>query len=361
MQALESVMAIVYPNLEVVLVDDGSTDAEALELLLRIEPEFCRRGWKIVRQSNLYLGAARNTGARNATGDFFLFMDDDNFAEPSEVATLVAVALRTGADITCCGMNYFSGQERPNTAAAPQGRWLPVGPAASLGAFCNTFGDANALVRRSCFEAVGGFTEDYGVTHEDWEFHAKAVLQGAKLQVVPEFLFWYRVNPGSMIRTLPKYPNFMRSIRPYLDAVPDQLRSLVLFAQGEYMRQVQVANELTPYAKLTIQWKAKLEAGLALAGLKQDGAAAKMMLSGVSAVEKCPLPRVIVEALLEISPHLAKLDSSRAGYLLGIAVKYTEALGWTPEQERAKALLASIARPHASQSAKARAPISATA
>ena len=353
-QALASIEQLDYPALEVVLVDDGSTQPEVLAYLDELAPKFAARGWQIVRQKNRYLGAARNTGARNATGDLLLFMDDDNYAEPREVKVLVCALLHSGADIVSCGMNYFSGEAEPKCNAAPTGRWLPLGAAASAGAFVNCFGDANALVRRACFEAVGGFTEDYGVTHEDWEFHARAVLQGFNLQVVPEFLFWYRVSADSMYRTLSPYPNFQRSIRPYLEAVPEPLQQLVLFAQGSALQAMNVTGAGGPwaaYAALTVRWRSKLEAGLALEEAGHPELAAKTMLAGVKAIEGCKVPAVILEALLEICAQLGRLDSGRARYLLGIATNLADSLRRPEDKKRAEMLLHSLhlvaARPSA--------------
>ncbi|WP_258924336.1 glycosyltransferase family 2 protein, partial [Klebsiella pneumoniae] len=79
------------------------------------------------------------------------------------------------------------------------------------------FGDANALIRKEVFEKVGGFTEDYGLGHEDWEFFAKISLQGYKLQIVPEPLFWYRVANSGMLLSGNKSKNNYRSFRPFMD------------------------------------------------------------------------------------------------------------------------------------------------
>lgn len=343
-QALESIRALTYPALEVVLVDDGSTQPDAIAILDEIAPEFALRGWQIVRQPNRYLGAARNTGARHATSDYLLFMDDDNYAEPTEVGTLVRAMLGSGADIVCCGMNYFSGQTAPDRKAPPKGRWLPTGGSASAGAFANCFGDANALVRRSCFEAVGGFTEDYGVTHEDWEFHARAVLKGFRLEVVPEFLFWYRANEGSMIRTLAPYPNYARSLRPYLDAVPPALHGLVRYAQGASRSPGPAGNSAgwTHYIQLTVQWRSKLEAGLALEEAGQLPAAAKLMLAGIKAVETCKQPQIILEAILEICRHLGRIDPGRAKFLLGMGVNLAETMRRSEDKARAEKMIAAL-------------------
>ncbi len=88
------------------------------------------------------------------------------------------------------------------------------------------------MIRRDAFIELGGFTEEYGLGCEDWEFFAKAVLAGYDLQVVPEPLFWYRLSAESMIETTPPPRNLLRAARPYEDAVPNELRGVVLLAQG---------------------------------------------------------------------------------------------------------------------------------
>jgi GT2 family glycosyltransferase len=236
-QAVASLEAQDYPNLEVVLVDDGSVSQEAKAFLAALEPRFAARGWRIVRQENRYLGAARNHAARVASGEWLLFMDDDNCARPHEVSTFVKAALASKADILTCLVDQFEGQGAPGPGQHPKARWLPLGGAAAVGALRNGFGDANALVRRECFMALGGFSEDYGLGHEDWEFFARAVLAGYRLELVPEPLFWYRVSPGSMLRSTQAHANYLRSLRPYMDAVPDALRDLMVFAQGLERRQ----------------------------------------------------------------------------------------------------------------------------
>src|SRR5262249_59546510 len=80
-QALDSLRVQDYPNYEVVLVDDASTEPAALAYLDRLKPDFDRSGWQIIRHDqNRYLGAARNTAARPARGELLLFMDDDHYA-----------------------------------------------------------------------------------------------------------------------------------------------------------------------------------------------------------------------------------------------------------------------------------------
>jgi len=241
-QALRSVEEQTYDNFEVILVDDGSTDSEALAALDRLEQRFLARGWRVLRQPNRFMGAARNEAARHARGEYLLFMDDDNIAKPQELAAFVSAASASGADILTSFMDVFSGDSYGPEGGVPDCRWLPLGAAVASGLFDNRFGDANCFIRRSVFFELGCFTEDYGVVHEDVELFAKAVLGGYRLEVVPEALFWYRIHPGSFLRNSLDYRNRMRGIRPYLDAVPESLRDTLAYALGLYMAQPANSN-----------------------------------------------------------------------------------------------------------------------
>ena len=234
-QALESIRGQDYSPFEVILVDDGSDSPEAQAYLQGLEAEFKERRWQIVRQENHYLGAARNNAAHHANGRFLLFMDDDNYATPSEIRTLVEVAQTTDADILTCVKKLWSGSEAPTDEKDGGWYWPPLGPAIGPGLYLNLFGDANALVKREVFESLGGFKEVYDVTCEDWEFFARATLAGYDLQVVPLPLFWYRVHSSSMLNTTDSIANSLLATGPYLDQVPIGLRSVLLMTLGQYL------------------------------------------------------------------------------------------------------------------------------
>lgn len=234
--ALASLRQQTYKNFEVIVVDDGSPDPDIQDELKRIEQEIRPLGWELIVQENRYLGAARNFGASRTTGEYLIFMDDDNVAKPGEIRTLVAVAHRTGAELVTAFCDVFEVDQDLEAAGPPRMRFTPFGPDPALGALSNCYGDANALYSRHMFEALGGFREDYGITHEDWEFFCRASLEGIKMVCVPESLFWYRVNQGAMFRgertQLHKSANLRRHIRPYLEKLPYYQAKLVQLAQG---------------------------------------------------------------------------------------------------------------------------------
>lgn len=192
-QAIESIRQQTYKEIEVVVVDDGSSLPEAKACLEQLESQ-SEKPVRVIRQPNSYPGAARNTGIRNSAGEFILLMDDDNVAKPRAIETFLRAADFSGSDILCCYADSFTGPGRPEEGDKHYERITPVGDSISLGLFGNCFGDTNCFVRRRVFEALGGFTEDYDVGLDDYEFFLRSVLRGFKLMVVPEALYWYRTS-----------------------------------------------------------------------------------------------------------------------------------------------------------------------
>ena len=219
-------------RLEVIVVDDGSTLEEANVLLQDLRAKFAPKGWQVMQQVNRGPGAARNQAAQLAKGEFLFFMDDDNYAKRDEITTFVNVAAYTGADVLTCVNDYFFGNDPPPYGLTPTGRWVPIGDAKTVGMFQNMYGDTNAMIRKSAFEEVEGFPDDYGYALEDWELFSKSVLSGFRLVTIPLPLYWYRLRVTSHSRTTAKHGNQVRTIRPYLDTIPTALHQLVLFAQG---------------------------------------------------------------------------------------------------------------------------------
>ncbi len=226
--ALDSLRNQTQPPFEVVLVDDGSQSTNAIAYLNALQDEFSARDWQIIRQPNRYLGAARNRAAQAARGDYLMFMDDDNIAMPHELETFTHVAINTNADVLTTPSALFTGDSPLHEAE--RHLWLPLGGSPGPGLFRNTFGDANALWKKSVFDALGGFTEDYGVGHDDWELFAHAALTGYQIEIVVEPLFWYRVSAQSMLRRGDIWADHARSVRPYLKHNPQGMGVAAAYA-----------------------------------------------------------------------------------------------------------------------------------
>lgn len=219
-RALDAIAKQTYPNIEVVLVDDGSNSA-SLRQLDTIEQDFINLNLRVLRTANFYLGAARNHAAQHAQGEFLIFHDDDNVSIPTQAELFVKSALHGGYDILTAQYYVFDEDEDP---ADGKIKYFPIGTGGIFSYWSNRFGDANALVRRSTFLALGGFSDEVGVGWEDYEFFLRAHLSGCRMGMVPEPLFRYRQNADGMLKTTSPSRNRNRIIakvgqlKPILDA-----------------------------------------------------------------------------------------------------------------------------------------------
>ena len=237
-QALEGILAQTYDRIEIVIVDDGSRSASAHAYLDELEKTPARFPITVVRGPNRYLGAARNAGARVAKGEYLLFHDDDNLAERNEVETFVAAALASQADILTSLYYIFHDGEHGRDSPARRIEYYHMGVGGVFSFFANRFGDANALVRRSVFEELGGFTEEYGVGFEDWEFFLKAYMRDKRMGVVPEPLFNYRASATGMLGSGDMFLNYERIYRAVEEFKPRLGADLLRYATRDSLLQI---------------------------------------------------------------------------------------------------------------------------
>jgi glycosyltransferase involved in cell wall biosynthesis len=263
-----------YDAIEIIIVDDGSKSPAVDVVLREIENASHRFPVTVIRSENRYLSAARNLAASHAKGEFLFFHDDDNIAEPHEVATFVSAALTMGADILTAQSYSLDEMEEAKPKIPGKIFYFPIGIGGLFSFFRNRFGDANALIRRSVFEAIGGFTDLYGVGWEDWEFFLKAYLSKYRLAVIPEPLFHYRVSTTGMRQTGNSLQNFER-LYAAIDTFPPKLGAdLFRYMQRDFVRQ-----ELLDRLWL---WTAKARSGdlhRQLTAIEPNSAEARMKLS----------------------------------------------------------------------------------
>lgn len=229
-QAIDSLLNQDYPHFEVILVDDGSDDPISLSLLEDFQNLFNEKGWTIIKSANQYLGAARNKAVAVAKGEYVVFMDDDNFALPDMISKFAKAIISSSSDIVVSSFSVFSGLLKPDDNTEVMERFLPVGGCVGYSIHTNVIGDANSIVNKSFFNAVGGFTTDYGVGHEDFELFLKISLRGGKVGIIPDVLFWYRRNNRSMLSETNVVANKIRSFRPFLQGHSVGLADTALIA-----------------------------------------------------------------------------------------------------------------------------------
>lgn len=183
-EAVQSALAQTWAELEIVIVDDGSTDAGTLAVL-----ESAR--WprtRVFRQPNGGPAAARNHAIREARGQYILPLDADDTIEPTYVEKAVAV-LDARPEVGCvyCKAMKFGAEHGP---------WdLPPYRLEELVIDNVVF--VTALFRKADWQAIGGFDEHLRHGVEDYDFWVKMVASGRQVVQLDEFLFNYRVQEKS--------------------------------------------------------------------------------------------------------------------------------------------------------------------
>ena len=235
--ALSSALGQTYEHLETLIFDDGSDARGAVETLEALVETHGGRV-RLVRQDNRYLGAARNSAARAANGEYVYFLDDDNVLKPHAIDTLVRAACTSGADFVGSFSDIFTGEDAPAPGAVAERRILQAGSDGGFALFFNTILDGNALCRRDAFLDLGGNTEDYGIGKEDQEFFARAIRSGRSVNIVPEALFWARHGQrGLKSMHVSRSAGHFRVLEAYWPVVDPRYRGLLLLLQGMFVER----------------------------------------------------------------------------------------------------------------------------
>ena len=229
---LTSLRQQTWKRFEIVVADDGSRSEAALAALAELEPELERAGGALLRLSNGGPGAARHAAAERARGDYLLFVDDDDFAAPNAVETLVAVADRTGADVLVSAYRRFRGDGKPPLESSDAEIVVPLGPALAAALTYPELGGTMIFVRRNAYFACGGFPRARDVD-EDWELLLALVTSGYELHVVPEPLYWYREREESRSRADNRFARDLSRIHRFAAMLPVELRDFAALAYAQ--------------------------------------------------------------------------------------------------------------------------------
>ena len=185
-QAVQSVLDQTFQDFEIIIIDDGSTDAATRHLFT----SYGRPKTRILRTPNQGLAKARNLGIEEARGCYISCLDADDLFEPDFLTRTVEVLeADPSLAFASCWLKAFGDQNfewSPNGCDFP---WLLVEDTV-----CTA-----ALTRRAALVEVGGFDSGMPVAgYEDWDLAISLVERGLSGTVIPEYLFRYRIRKGSM-------------------------------------------------------------------------------------------------------------------------------------------------------------------
>ncbi|MGS1121652.1 glycosyltransferase family A protein [Rhodanobacter sp. UC4436_H3] len=183
-EAVQSALAQTWQNLEVIIVDDGSTDPSTLRLLE--EAPWPRT--RIFHQQNAGPAAARNHAVREAGGSYILPLDADDTIEPRYVEEAAKVLdARPNVGCVYCKARKFGAEQGPWKLPAYTLRELVIDNVIFV----------TSLYRKADWESVGGYNEKLRHGVEDYDFWVKIVHLGRDVVQLDDDLFNYRIQASS--------------------------------------------------------------------------------------------------------------------------------------------------------------------
>lgn len=196
--AIQSVLEQTMSDLQLIVVDDGSTDNTPDVIAHFKDPRLC-----YVRQTNQGRSAARNHGARLARSDFLGFLDSDDMYLPESLeAHLKKFRQQPKLGMTIGGYQYVNEKGQPTGERLP---WTEGGSLDLYGWLFNCYATpCSVLLRTSWFERVGGFYVNLDMA-EDWEFFLRLAHAGCPMRWLQQPVYQYREHTGSSVHAITKH------------------------------------------------------------------------------------------------------------------------------------------------------------
>lgn len=213
--AIDSILAQTVPDLELLVIDDGSTDDTRSRVAEISDPRLT-----YIWQRNAGQTAAKNAGVRRARGDFIGFCDGDDYWYGNKLE----LQLPKFADAPETGVVY-SPADTIDEQGKPLGEVLAEGYSGSVTQelFLRNFVPfGTALVRRQCLEEVGGFDDSLAMGI-DWDLWLR-VSARYHFDFVPQSTYAYRIWPGQMSKNWRgRYASAFRIMDNFLRKHPDAI------------------------------------------------------------------------------------------------------------------------------------------
>jgi len=193
-ETVQSVLQSDYKKIEIIIVNDGSSDKHSIEQLNQYRQ---KENFKVIDTKNEGLAHARNSGAEMAKGEFLAFLDADDKVSVKYYSKAIKILSQyDNVQFVGCWTKYFDRSKK---------KWPAFTPEPPVILFHNTINSSALVYKRTAFLQYG--KNDDGMTFqglEDYESVISLVTEGCNGIVLPEVLFYYRVRSDSMTREISK-------------------------------------------------------------------------------------------------------------------------------------------------------------
>lgn len=195
-QCIESIINQSFNNLEIILVNDGSTDAsgEICESYAEYDSRI-----KVIHQKNGGLSAARNTGILNSQSDYITFIDGDDYIHRQYVEHLFRALQQECADIACAGYWTVSDSGKKQKEHYSSKRVILLGREQLRALLCDNLVSVTTwgkIYKKTLFEKIK-FPQ--GKLHEDVFTTHLLLAKSNKCVVINEALYYYRQRNNSIV------------------------------------------------------------------------------------------------------------------------------------------------------------------
>ena len=180
-EAVQSVLNQTFQDFEIFIVDDGS-NAATKKVLANIKNEKLQ----IITQTNQGSSKARNSGFKAVNSEYVLVLDGDDTVDAIFLEKAVVILdgnQKIGAVSSYCTL--FIKKEQVVHKHLPKGGGV-------VDFLFNNNSVSFALIRKKCWEEIGGYDEQMKNGFEDWEFWISLTKRNWTIYIIPEFLFNYR-------------------------------------------------------------------------------------------------------------------------------------------------------------------------
>lgn len=252
-RAVDSILLQTYEYLEVILIDDGSTD---LSPLICDEYAKCDNRVKVIHKANGGISDARNTGLCAASGALIYWVDSDDYIEINTIEKMVNCMMETGSDMVCCGLNLIDENgkkigERSIDAAVMSDRDETI-----RNVFAEMFPfnyPCNKLCQKSLYNQI---FFPFQRLYEDIAVIYKVVYNAKKIYYLDDCLYNYIQRQGSITSEL----NSDKAAKSYYDGCQNAVER-ILFCKSHFkdMSLTQMAaNQFYTWAKLCLEKSIRL-------------------------------------------------------------------------------------------------------
>ena len=219
-QCVKSVQSQMYDNIEIIIVNDGSTDRPA-EIIERLKEKDSRIR-TLHKRKNEGIGAARNSAIELVTGQYVLFLDSDDWIDPNHISDLYDLLVRTDSDVSIANFTrYIESENRYEIHITDNDYYERIFTPQEW--FTYQYGKPHylsvcftvpwcKLYKRSLFENISYYTGSFG---EDDRTTWKLYLAADKIAYMHRSTMVYRVNSGSLTQTTEQSTVF--SVEPVLE------------------------------------------------------------------------------------------------------------------------------------------------